>query len=798
MFTDLRHACRALLRARGFTVVTVLTLALGIGAAASIFSVVDWVLFRSRSFPNDVFMLGGATPDESFRSYRYPYQTDIWTQQNQLFATTALATRKVGNIAVAGQPVASNWVAASPTLLPMLEIQPALGRQFRDDEAVPGADQVAIVSHAFWRDYLGANPDVLGSLVTVGDDICTVIGVLRSGQFLPSQFNTGLFRPYAEQPNPDQPWTPTHNVLTRLQPGVSPRDAEQTLAALEVPVPAVMASFMGNDRPHLVSLAEANQYSRPEIYWLMLGAAGALYAIACLNASNLTLVRMLGQRRDLSIRLALGSDRWRIIRLLAFESVGLAFVAAIGGIMLANWLMPFLFHVTGAWSGEFQLRAWSLDQRVLAVLGCLSVGTALVITVIPTLRVLRTPVYLGLKDGGAALGESRGLARLRGFFVVLQAGLAVVLLMGAGLMIRTFQKFDQVDLGFNPAGRSMLQLNLPSDFPTDPEARVAALREISDQIRRMPGVRDVGLGSNNLLLSFYNSFISNLRGPDGESIRVPMSGFLPGSPEVIGLTLKRGRWLDQTSGNEVMVNEAFARKFWPDGSDPVGQFVLPQSRSQAANESEIGWQVIGVVGDIRSNPREPAEPKIFAPSSRTARVWDTFYLLTDSAASASLGNLRNLLYAANPRIVVVQLQSFDELNNQLLWAERLTYGVLRLLATIALLLTVVGIFSVVAYTVDRRMNEFGVRLALGATPGHLVDLVLRRGVMLTGMGIVLGLGASLALGRFMQSLLFETPTHDPWVLGGVAIVLLLTALVASLLPARRAARVDITRLLRAE
>ncbi|MEO6995053.1 MAG: FtsX-like permease family protein, partial [Lacunisphaera sp.] len=400
------------------------------------------------------------------------------------------------------------------------------------------------------------------------------------------------------------------------------------------------------------------------------------------------------------------------------------------------------------------------------------------------------------KDGGAALGESRALARLRGLFVILQAALAVILLAGAGLMIATFHRLRTVDLGFDPVGRAKVQIAFPPDYPSGNEVRLARLREIQAELKRVPGVRDVGFGTDVMLPGYFFA-THTFDAPDGKPLRAAMATFNIGYNEASGLKLKRGRWLNQTMGNEVMVNETFAHAMWP-GKDPVGQLTRSQGVNAGATDWK-GWLVVGVVGDVRSSVREAANPYIYGPEGWGTVGMNSFVIrLSREYDEAFAGIIRRDLYAFDPRIVVAQIVSLTGMRDQQLWAERLADSVLKVLAGIALVLTVVGMYSVLAYTVDRRMGEFGVRLALGATRNDIMNLVMRRGVLLALVGVIIGVAGAAALTRYLKSLLFETSAQDPKALAIVGAILLITSTFACVLPARRATKVDITRLLRSE
>lgn len=800
MISDLRFVLRALTRNRSFTLVTVLTLALGIGSAAAIFSVTDWVLFKATKFPEDVYLIGGHSADVPFMPVRFDFMARAYEQSAGPMTEYSKAASMTGNVVIDGEPVATNWLGVTPGFFSMIGITPAQGRGFLPGEDVAGKDQVVVVSHHFWKTRLGGKGDVLGRKIIVGDAVCTVVGVLREGATLPPYFWNDIFRPLAYRVDPAQPWMPQLFVLGRLRPGVTRDQAAKMLAAAPMEVPAPMKQWISNDEAALSSLREMTQLFRPEIYWVMVGAVGFLYAIACLNASNLMLVRMLGQQRELSIRLALGGGRGRIIRLLALESIALAVLATLVGAVVANWFFPLLLSAAGGFGSAPDWRTWTLGTRTLGVLGLLTVVTSLLIVVVPALRVLRAEIYAGLKEGGAALGESRTVARLRGGFVVLQAAFAMILLAGAGLMIQTFHNLQKIDLGFEPAGRAKVHLVLPPGEymkENDWEPCLLKLRSIQAELMRVPGVQAVGFGQDLLLPGYYYAS-HTLEGPQGKPIKAAMAGFNIGYQDAAGLRLKRGRWLNQSRGNEIMVNEAFARACWPD-QDPIGQFVRPVAGNPGAGADWKGWVVAGVVGDVRSTMRDAPNNYIYSPEGWGVANLTTFIVrLSRDYNEAFAGLIRRQLYAYDPKLVVPQIMPLGAARDQQLWAENMANSVLKVLAGIALLLTVIGVFSVLAYTVDRRMGEFGVRMAMGATRGDLVRLVMQRGVLLTLAGVIAGIGGALALTQSLRTLLFEVSPQNPVVLALVGLVLVLASVLGCVVPALRATKVDVTRLLRSE
>lgn len=795
MLSDLRLACRALARARSFSGVVIVTLALGIGAAAAIFSVADWVLFRANKFPEDVFLVGGLAPQGEFNQWRPAILAEMYEAHQGTVAEWAKGAYQTGNVVLEGRPVATSWAAVSSNLLPMLGVKPVLGRGFLPGEDREGAAQVVILADWFWRQQFGGRPDVLGRRLRVGGSVCTIVGVLAPGTRLPGFLGGPLLRPLTYRVDPTAPWGTNLQMYARLRPGFTREQMQSAVQALKMDSPPPMMKwFFERDRPALAALSELQSGYRVEIYWVMVGAVACLYVIACLNASNLLLLRMLGQRRELSVRLALGASRFQVVRLLWLQAAVLALLGALGAVLIANWVFPLLLRATHTTNAVFGWSSWTLGWRALGVMGGLALVTSFVITALPAMRVLRTDLNSGLKDGGMVVGESRALAWVRGGLVVLQSFFAVVLLAGAGLMIQTFRNFQKVDLGISPVGLVKIHLGFPPE-PTQPSRPPSLLRfqAIADDLRQMPGVRAVGFG-NDVVLPGFTYKGSAIVTPDGSKENAMFGAFDSGYREAAGLRLVRGRWLDDaTRAPEVMVNESLAKALWQE-RDPIGQVVRHENSDSRAG----GMVVVGVVGDVRPSMRN-AGPFLYQPVLWNTHLVGSFLIRLDREYDDIFGSaVRRRLYAFDPNLVVHQVQSVSEARDRELWAEHLANSVLTVLAGFALLLTVVGLFSVLAYTVDRRMNEFGVRLALGATRRNLVELVMKRGLALASAGLVAGLGGAVALSRFMQSMLFETSGNDPWVLGGVAPLLIAAAALACLLPARRAARTDVARLLRSE
>lgn len=784
MFSDFRYVLRSLGRARGFAVVTILTLGLGLGSAAAIFSVVDRVLFRIRQFPDELVWVGGKTKEGGNRA-AWGGEVVAYRELKDVFAGVAVVQPQQANVVIDGEPVEGVPYAVSPEALSVIGVQPALGRGFVPEDARDG--RAVLVSDSFWREQMNAAEDVLGREITVGETVCTVVGVLRPRQVMPPYFSARVYQ--AKEFRPET--TPGRGfwMFARLTDGVSREQAERALATVKVDLPPRFQNLREQSKPALLTMPELQQVMRPEVYWVLVGAVGFLFAIACLNATNLMLVRILGRNRELSVRLALGGGHAGLVRLVMMESVTLSTAACVLGVLVANWMVPLLLALSDPRS-DFRWDRWSLDGRALAALAGLAMVTSLVVAFVPALRLLRSTVLDGLKDGAGALGEGRGLARLRGGLVVLQTAFAVVLLTGAGLMVRTMARLESVPLGFDEEKLMKVQVSFPPGYVQGNDERLALLRRLQEHFTRLPGVSGAAYGTDNLMPGYYDSEIP-VELKDGAQVPVKVDYVSANFLEMSGLTLKRGRFLPER-GAEVMINESFARVRFGE-ADPVGQVLKPIDGNGGL------WTVVGVVSDMRETLRDAPGFHVYAPETWYPPNMNTFVVRVSGGADSTMAAaLKRAVYAFDPKIVPVIAAPLAETRGWQTYYESFVLSVLRVLSGIALVLTVVGVFSVLAYTVDRRMGEFGVRMALGATARDLVALVMRRGVALVMTGVVVGVGGALALTRYLQSLLFETAPNDPVVLGGVALVLFGASVVACVWPARRAAKVDVARLLRSE
>lgn len=782
---DARYAVRALARTPAFTVTVWGTLVVGIGLAAAIIGLTAPTLFAPQS--DGLQLIGYKDKRNPFTPVRPGLHWEAYREQTKSFSAFGAVFRENQNVLIQGRPVIATALRASNDCFSTLGIQPALGRTFTPEEHHRGADSGVILAGHFWRRYFHSDPAVLGREITIGQRSFTVIGVFAADAAFPPPFAGDVYLPLAFRADPKNPWMPMLHIVCRLRPGVTVAQAEAELASVKLPeMPVWATNYFAEQQTVLQKPWEIN---RPETQWVVLIAALLLYALAGLNAVNLMLVRLLRRRQEFSIRLALGGTRWRVVRLLMLEGLGLAALAGLTVLLAARWIFPPIFVAITRKDELGFISYW--NGPITGSIATLSLLAGLALVLVPLRSVRQAHSSPQLKEGNQVLGASRRLTRLRSLLVMAQTTLAVVLLSGTGLMLKSFEKIRHIDLGFDPVGCVKVQLTLPPGPPLKPEQHLQLFRRIAARLERIPGVKSVAIGQDALLVgTFWGT--AQLQMPDGTTQPVAGNFVADNFLATSGMTLTRGRWISERNGYELVINESLARARFGD-EDPVGRSI----RLAVSGPREI--PVVGVVKDVRENIRSGGGLRIYAPASLYPPNINTLLLRLDRDPGEEFaGLIRQAIYEEEPGMVVHTVKSIHDVVDGIMWAERYAFTVLKGLSLVALAMAVVGLFSVLAFVVDSRTKEFGVRMALGARPADLRWLVLHGSLAVVGTGLFLGIAGALILTRFMQSLLFETTPNDPVVYGAVAAVLLLAAVLASWLPARRAAKVDPVIALRAE
>jgi len=824
MIQDLRLALRVLVKDPAFSLVAVLVLALGIGANTAIFSVVDGVLLRPAPVEDFDRLVMVWETDRASGTTREPASLPDYLD----FAATSrrfsqMAAMMAGEVNLAppdGDPVRLAALRVTYDLLPMLGIAPSAGRAFTDVEDRVGGPDVVLISESLWERVFGRDPGAVGAPLVLDDRSYTVVGVVPDTtdfgvmQILSSAAYARAFADRGERvrvdvwvplkPNPESLPRSTHPIFVvgRLAPGATLASAQEEMAAISADLER---TYPENDARgvNLERLADVVFGPvRPALY-LLIGAVALVLLVATVNVANLLIVRGTRRTTEVAVRQALGAGRGRLARQFLVESLLLILVAAVTGVVLAFGGLRVLVALAPA--DVPRIGAASVDLRVLAATLAVSAVVGVVFGLIPTLQARGLDVNGALKDEGAGRASAgAGRARLRGVLVVAELALAVMLVAGAALLIRSFWQLQQVDPGFRAAGVLKAEYSLPgSRYPVnfdnwpDFKEQHAFTRAMLARVAALPGVTSVAVAGNHPLdPGFTNSF--QVVGREAEarswpeiSIRRVTAGYF----RTVGPALLAGRLLTDadttTSAPVLLVNEAAARRFFPD-QDPLGA----QIRLWGTNRT-----IVGVVGNERFHGLTEAPPlAVYAPLAQTPSANGAGVLLvrTDGDPRALAGAVRAAFREQDPALAVFGLEPLDRAVSRSVSKRRFTMLLVGLFAALALVLAAVGVHGVLSYGVAQRRREIGIRMALGAEPSGMLRLIVVEGLTLALAGLALGVAGAFALTRLLTSLLFGVTPTDPASFAAVIVVLLVVSLAATAVPAWRAARVDPARALRAE
>jgi putative ABC transport system permease protein len=792
---DLRYGARVLLKNPGFTLIAVLSLALGIGANTAIFSLVDAVLLRPLPFhePERLVMVWEDATSLGFpRNTPAPANYADWKAQNQVFEDMAALSWDNFALTEEGEPEKVEAQAVTANFFPLLGVKPMLGRAFTQEEDRPGANRVVLISYGLWQRRFGGDPALIGKDILLDGQKRTVLGVMPPGfQFLSKV--TGLWVPIAFSPEALANRGGHYlTVVARLKPGVTLAQARADIAAI--------TRRINQDHPTrfelgsvVISLREQLAGDVRPALLVLLVAVGFVLLIACANIANLLLARGAARYREIAVRTALGAGRRRIVRQLLTESVLLAVAGGVAGLLCAWLSFSFLKQLI---PGGMALNAGvSIDARIFSFTLVLSVLTGVIFGLAPALQAAKVDLNEALKQGGGRTGTGAGHRRLRGALVVTEIALALVLLVGAGLLIQTFLRLRALDIGVNPENVLTLRTTLPRNKYTELPKRAAFYQPVLERVRALPGVVSAGFTTAVPLTwkGGTNSFTVEGREPgpgqDANS-RQASVGYM----ETIGIKLRQGRFFDEHDDAQAqpvaIINETMVRQYWPGGNALGKRFKLGQVDSQQP------WvMVVGIIGDIKEMGLEaPPKAEMFFPYQQMSNAfWNAPRDLVVRTAGDPLSvvtAVRQAIWSVDPTQPVSNIRTMDEILSEEVAQRRIGMTLLVAFAALALLLASLGIYGVLSYAVTQRTPEIGIRMALGAGRQEVVRMVLADGMRLATAGVAIGLGVSLALTRLMTGLLFGVSASDPRTLTGVTLLLTAVALLACYIPARRAAKVD--------
>ncbi len=785
LWKDLRYGTRLLAARPGFTIVAVLTLALGIGANTAIFSVINTVLLRPLPYKDPGRLVGvwDIQPQLDKAPASYPEFLD-WREQKNVFEELGAHFDTSFALTGRGDPESLAGLRMSANLLPMLGLQPAAGRGFAPEEEPRQAERVALIGYSLWQRRFGGLRDVIGESITLDGESFTVVGVL------PRDFRLGGNPDVAVPLRLDIEISPRGlhyiDVLGRLREGITLPQARAEMDAFTARLRAEDKTDHGAGMEILQEQIVAGV--RPTLL-IFLGAVGFVLLIACTNVANLLLARTAARQKEIAVRLALGAGRARLARQFLTESCLLALMGGAAGIVLAWWGIDLMATVTG--TGIPRLRELRLDGTVLAYTAGLSVLTGLLFGTAPALSAASSDLHATLKEAGRHPGTGSGRQRLRAALIVLEVALSMILLIGAGLLIRSFSSLLNVGKGFDPDRVVAVQIVLkPSRYPERSD-QARFFDQVLARVQSLPGVEAaslvsrVPLGGGNTNGDFL---IEGKSFPPGQS---PLADLRLAGPDyfrVMRIPVLAGRSFTSQDGPDslkvAIVNETFARRFFA-GEDPIGRRI-------DAEWGTDGWQVVvGVVGDVKHEGLDQAiNAEIYLPFTQRPDRSLTIVARSASSAAALAGPVRQQVLAVDKDQPVTRVRTMDEVVAASVKSRRLAMSLAGVFAGFALFLSAVGIYGVLSFSVAQRTHEIGIRMALGARRQDVLAMVLRHGMSLTGLGAALGLAGAAGMTRLMSSLLFGISPIDPVTFTGIPLVLATVALLAMYLPARRATRVD--------
>ncbi|MEN3368365.1 MAG: hypothetical protein V7609_508 [Verrucomicrobiota bacterium] len=800
MLNDLRYALRQLIKAPSFTIVAILTLALGIGACSAIFSVVNTVLLRPLDYPEpDRIVIIRETNLPQFPEFSVAPPNYIdWEKQTKSYGYLAAYSGAGVNLTGEGEPQRLVGVKATAHYFDVMGVKPILGRMLLPEEDAPGKNHVVVLSYPFWQRVFGGARDVVGKAIQLNGEPYNVVGVAPVGFGLTSKVD--VWMPMAFKPDEtanDARGGHYINVVGRLRPGVT---VAQARAELEVLAAQLAKQYPDSNKGWGIFMMPLQDYGvrdvKPVLYTL-LGAVGCVLLIACANLANLLLARATARHREISIRAALGASRGRLVRQLLTESVVLSLCGGVAGLLLARWGLDALLVL--APTSLPRVTEIHLDSGVLIFSLALSILTGLLFGIAPAWLAARADVNEALKQGSRGSTEGGARGRLRSALVVIEVTFALMLLGGAGLLARSFMQLAHVDPGFIPENATLLRLSLPQKKYALPEQQNAFADALLDRVKTLPGVQFAGITHSMPLVSDY-VLTFNIEGrPAIDPSDLPSTNYYAVTPDyfrAIGIRLVRGRLFtpqdDAKAPRVAIVNETMARQHFPN-EDPIGK------RINISTGPDAWREIIGIVADIKQYGVDKAtSAQSYDPFAQVPFSSINVVIRTNGSPAALLGAIRPVVYAVDKDQPIGTIRPLEEIMADSLARQRFAMTLLTVFSLVALVIAAVGIYGVMAYNVVQRTGEFGIRMALGAQQGDVLRLVLTQGGKLIGIGLVVGLAATLAASRAMGSMLFNTSAQDPLTLGMITLLLGAVALIACLLPANRATKVNPIEALRAE
>jgi putative ABC transport system permease protein len=795
---DLRYGVRMLTKSPAFTAVAVLTLALGIGANTAIFSVVNSVLLGALPYKDAdrLAIVWESRPDEN-RNVANPANYMDWKEQNHVFTDLAGFADRRAVLVGDGEPEEVPVQVATPNLFSILGAEPLLGRTFSADDGQPNQPRVVVISYGLWQRRFGGDAKIIGRYLNMNRNDATIVGVMPAGfqWFIKKGSMT------AKPPEIWSPFAITNDlrvrqgrfmmVVGRLKPGVTLAQAQSEMKTIGSRLEQQYHDFNANWGVNVVPLRTQLTGEIRLALLVLLGAVGFVLLISSANVANLLLARAAVRQKEIAIRTALGARRWRVVRQLLTEAVPLAALGGAIGLLMAWWGTSLLVSLSPA--ELIDLSQVKINLKVLLFTIGVSLLTGIIFSLAPAFETTRLNLNESLKEGVKGSGGGAGNHRLRSVFVIAEVALALVLLVGAGLLIRSFAGLQSVDPGFNARNVLTMRVALPGRKYDQDAKIIGFFQQATQRLRALPGVEDAGAIN---FLPFAGPFAGTSFEIEGQP--KPLAGQEPGTGvcvtdasffRVMQIPLKHGRLFTDQEASEmlhvVVVNEALARKYFPN-EDPLGKRITIDMK-----DNNVPTEIIGVVGDARHmRLDEEVEPMSYWPQPELTYSFMTLVIRTRGDATKVAAGARGVIQSLDNEQPVADVRTMDSLLANSIARARFSALLLAVFASVALVLAAIGIYGVISYVVAQRGHEIGLRMALGAQARDVVRLVLRNGMMLAGLGVAIGLAGAFALTRVMRGLLFGVTPTDAITFVTVSALLLIVAFLACYIPARRATKVD--------
>ena len=790
LFKDLRYGIRSLLKQPAFTLIAIITLALAIGANSAMFTVVNSVLLRPLQFPESDRLVAfqGINPGRGIAQSNMSFPDIVdWQKQNQAF-------EKIGGFVFGGflltngdetERITGSWVTGD--YFSMFRVQPLYGRVLQPEDVKTGKDDVAVIGFGLWQRRFGGDRNIVGRQVSIGGKSTTIVGVMPQGFDYPSP--SEAWRPFEPDLAKESRDNRYFNVIGRLKPAANLPQAQAQMDTINQRLAQSHSETNVGWGVKLTTLQDGVVGQVRLSLLVLLGAVAFVLLIACANIANLLLARATSRQKEIAVRSALGASRLRLVRQLLTESLILSIAGGLTGYLLSIWLTRLLIAISPANSPRFdEIRP---DSRVLVFTVGLTLLTALIFGLVPALQGSRVDRAESLKE--SARGNAAGHSRVRGLLMTAEIAMSFVLLVGGGLLIKSFIRLREVNSGINPDNVLTFRLSAPPGKITEDKQREQFFQQAIDQVKSIPGVQSVGIG---LSLPLGADALNLFRGliPEGRPIKVEEAldtAYLTISPEyfrTLQIQLIAGRAFDDrdtdNSPKVVILNEPAARKLWPN-QNWIGRHIniFPSEKFER--------EVVGVVGETKRSLGDEPVPQMYVPYAQDAS-WPSmsFAIRTNGDPASAFPAIRSQIRSFEKGAAIFNVSTMNDVLATSTAPRRAPMLLLSAFAGAALLLAMIGIYGVTAYYVTQRTQEIGIRIALGAQMKDVITLVLKSGLVLTAIGVVIGLAGALALTRWMKTLLFAVNPTDVLTLIAVGACVLITAVVACLVPARRATKVD--------